>query len=104
MQKGRQEQTAAMRSLVERWQSSGLSKSAFCRQEGISQATFYYWQRKLRTISVPADLTGEGFVELKPTAPYRVSLRVEKGKWIQIESDTADSIAAVVKAMSNQDA
>ncbi len=25
------------------WQASGLSKKAYCQQEGIKIATFYYW-------------------------------------------------------------
>lgn len=28
--------------------SSGLSNREFCRQRGIAEKTFYYWQRKLR--------------------------------------------------------
>ncbi len=31
------------RTRVDDWKRSGLSKAAFCRQEGIKVATFYYW-------------------------------------------------------------
>ena len=31
----------------EQWQSSNLPKAAFCRQESLSIATFYYWIKKL---------------------------------------------------------
>ena len=34
--------------IIDRQADSGLSKAAFCRQEAISLATFYYWAKKLR--------------------------------------------------------
>jgi hypothetical protein len=32
-----------MDSIVKKWQNSGLSKAAFCRENGISLSTFTYW-------------------------------------------------------------
>lgn len=32
---------------MEAHQESGLSIAAFCKKEGISQAAYYYWRRKL---------------------------------------------------------
>ena len=32
--------------LIEKWLSSGLSRSAFCAQEGLSIGTFAYWRAK----------------------------------------------------------
>lgn len=57
---------------------SSLSKRAWCREHGIKEKSFYYWQRKIRKdtassmntsaeVSIPphADLTGKSsFVEL----------------------------------------
>lgn len=34
---------------LKRFQQSGLTVAAFCQAEGVSQATFYLWQRKLRS-------------------------------------------------------
>ena len=39
---------------IERQRSSGLSIAEFCRREGLSQASFHAWKRKLRTSSSPA--------------------------------------------------
>ncbi len=36
------------RNRIERQRKSGLTVAAFCRQEGVSSATFYGWKRKLR--------------------------------------------------------
>jgi hypothetical protein len=31
----------------QRWQSSGESVRAFCRQEGLQESAFFFWRRKL---------------------------------------------------------
>ena len=33
--------------VVETWQDSGMSISAFCKAEGFSEGTFHYWRKKL---------------------------------------------------------
>lgn len=33
---------------VEKWKESGLSKSAFCRREGINRGTFATWYRRYK--------------------------------------------------------
>lgn len=32
-------------------QESGLSNKAYCKQSGLQESTFYYWQRKLREVA-----------------------------------------------------
>ena len=34
--------------LIQECNNSGLTKREFCQQRGISEKSFYYWQRKLR--------------------------------------------------------
>lgn len=34
--------------IIEQQAESGLSKAAFCRQQQIAPATFFYWSKKLR--------------------------------------------------------
>jgi hypothetical protein len=36
------------RQVVDRWKQSGLAVPAFCRREGLNQATFYHWRRELK--------------------------------------------------------
>ena len=36
-------------SMIQECNNSGLSKREFCRQRGVSEKTFYYWQHKLRS-------------------------------------------------------
>ena len=40
--------------VVQECAASGLSNREFCRQRGIAEKIFYYWQRKLRTQIVEA--------------------------------------------------
>lgn len=35
--------------VIQECSSSGLSNREFCRQRGISEKTYYYWLRKLRS-------------------------------------------------------
>jgi hypothetical protein len=35
------------RTMMGRWQGSGLSVRAFCQQHGLSQPSFYGWRRRL---------------------------------------------------------
>ena len=38
--------------IIQECQKSGLSNKAYCEQQGISEKTYYYWLRKLRTAAV----------------------------------------------------
>jgi len=38
-----QSKSAHMLSMIADWQQSGKSKKAYCVENGISEATFYYW-------------------------------------------------------------
>lgn len=34
--------------IVESWQQSGLTKKAFCKEQGIIKSVFFYWYKKYR--------------------------------------------------------
>ena len=50
--------------LIQECSASGLSNREFCRQQGISEKSFYYWLRKLRCQAVEA--TGTHLIKLDP--------------------------------------
>jgi len=55
-----------MRKMVERFGSSGQTRTSFCRAEGINLYTFIYWQEKFKD-----ELKSPSFVVLeKPNAKY----------------------------------
>lgn len=47
-----------MQGVIKEWQTSGLSKKAFCRQRNIKYQTFHYWCKRLTETSSP------GFTEV----------------------------------------
>ena len=50
--------------VIQECNNSGLSNREFCRQHGISEKTYYYWLRKLR--SQMAEVAGPQLVQLEP--------------------------------------
>jgi len=62
---------------VDTWQSSGLSVRQFCRQEGVSEPSFYAWRKKLMPPAAPEPGPGtscppSGFIQVSlPEASIR---------------------------------
>jgi hypothetical protein len=59
---------------LSRFRSSGRTVAAFCQSEGISEASFYLWKRKLtrpteRTGQRPPDVASSGRTGKKSSAP-----------------------------------
>ena len=89
--------------------ASGLSKKSWCRDNGISEKSFYYWQRILRNeayierkqlptqTSIPRDPEPPvAFVELKPTSTeavakssFRPDIILRSGQIVMEISNTA---------------
>ena len=55
--------------VIQECNNSGLSNREFCRQRGISEKTYYYWLRKLR--SQMAEVAGPQLVQLE-SAPVPI--------------------------------
>ena len=51
--------------VIQECSNSGLSNREFCRQRGISEKTYYYWLRKLR--SQMAEAAVPQLVQLEPS-------------------------------------
>ena len=55
--------------LLQQWAESGMTKKDWCQQNGISQKSLYYWQRKIRlnalaVSNVPAKPSAPAFAEV----------------------------------------
>ena len=59
---------------VESWRQSGLSQSAYCRQEGISNKKFHYHLHRLRNEECKPELS---FIEAKPIIKSAVTTKPE---------------------------
>ncbi len=54
---------------IDAWQSSGLSVRQFCKQEGLSEPSFYLWRKRLKKSSDPKpdhrmDCSPESFIQV----------------------------------------
>jgi len=56
------------RDLIDRWKASGQSVASFCAAHRVSQATFYYWRKRLasRTRSTTAPAPAFAPVQVVP--------------------------------------
>ena len=63
------------RSILARYERSGLSESAFCRNSKLSRSTFMKWKRRLSSSPAPAPAFVEWMApsEAAEEAPARVS-------------------------------
>lgn len=60
-----------MSRLYAQWQSSGLTKVAFCKENKIVKSTFHYWIKKLHEKEPSSSTRGSGFsqIPVQPLAP-----------------------------------
>ena len=80
------EKRAFWRMVLETWRSSGLSVREFCKREGLTESSFYYWRRRLRcrsgcspdNTSAPSEqrATSPDFIEITSSIPRCSSLEL----------------------------
>ena len=96
---------ARMARLVARWRVSGVSQATFARQHGIPTWTFWYWCRKLSSVTPSRDAspTAPTFVPVQlAAAPTVAVLEIvfSGGEQLQIRPGaSADLIRAAVAAL-----
>ena len=90
-------QTWAM--LIQECNSSGLTKREFCQQRGISEKSFYYWLRKLR--SHMAEAAGPQLVQLEPVSVPEDMLQIQyRGAEIKLPAGVdIDAVAALLRSI-----
>lgn len=91
-------------SLLQSWDTilseqadSGLTKKAFCEQRGLNAATFYYWQRRLRTAQ---EEQAAGFQRLLPPTDHELTVCLPSVE-IVLRSSSAATLAQVIKALAD---
>ena len=95
---------------LEVWSKSGLSKSAYCKRDGINYHQMIYWSRKLSSRSDTKPTTGVrkpqlsgGFVAVAPppqNPPKGLSIRLPNG--IEIFGVEEQRIVPIVGQIINQ--
>ena len=83
--------------IIRECQSSGLSNKEYCRQHGISEKSYYYWLRKLRSAAA------EGMpqiVEIEPPAMEdKVYIRFRGAELALPAGTDVEAIAAVLRSL-----
>lgn len=90
-------QTWAM--LIQECNNSGLTKREFCQQRGISEKSFYYWLRKLR--SQMAEAAGPQLVQLDSVPALEDMLQIQyRGAELKLPSGVdIDSVATLLRSL-----
>jgi len=76
---------------VEAWQASGMSVRQFCKQEGLSEPSFYSWRKRLAmadkaTTDRSVDCPSESFIQVSlPTESWQgLALLLSSGSLLRI--------------------
>jgi len=75
-----------MLSMIADWDQSGKSKRAYCAENGINEATFYYWF----SLSKEIDSSVGSFIRIDKSISKRdIEVIYPNGVRVKIESDLA---------------
>ena len=107
-QKADTDQQQFWQMVLETFKSSGLTVRQFCKQEGLSEQTFYFWRKKLAvsnktTEDEQKDISSSAFIEvaMPKNDPVALELVLSSGNTLKISSG-ADSktLTSVFSALS----
>ena len=92
-------QTWAM--LIQECNNSGLTKREFCQQRGISEKSFYYWLRKLR--SQMAEAACPQLVQLDPVSAPEDMLQIQyRGAELKLPVGVdIDAVATLLRSIQS---
>ena len=91
-------QTWAM--LIQECNNSGLTKREFCQQRGISEKSFYYWLRKLR--SHVAEVAVPQLVQLDPAPDDMLQIQYRGAELklpVGVDIDTVASLLRSIQSL-----
>ena len=84
--------------IIRECQSSGLSNKEYCRQQGISEKSYYYWLRKLRNAAA-GSLPQIVEMEAPATIEDRVYIRFRGAELTLPAGTDVEAIAAVLRSL-----
>ena len=87
--------------LIQECKNSGLTKREFCQQRGISEKSFYYWLRKLR--SHMAETSGPQLVQLESAPMRQDMLQIQyRGAELKLPAGVdIDAVSALLRAIQS---
>lgn len=89
------------RGLLRRQAESGLSVAEFCRRRDVSEASFYQWRKRLRTVPLPAELgTGQSspgpFLPLSVVGAAGIEIELPCGAMVRIPAGEQRTLEQVI--------
>ena len=87
--------------VIQECRNSGLSNREYCRQRGIAEKSFYYWQRKLRKQIVES--ASPQLVQLEPPAVPDEQLCIQyRGAELKLPVGVdMDAVAAILRSLQS---
>ena len=87
--------------VVQECAASGLSNREFCRQRGIPEKRFYYWQRKLRQQIVES--AAPQLVPLEPVTESEDLLQIQyRGTELKLPAGVdMDAVASLLRSLQS---
>ena len=85
--------------LIQECNSSGLTKREFCQQRGISEKSYYYWLRKLRSQIVTS--SSPQLVQLEPESLSDDTLQIQyRGAELKLPSGVdMEAVAVLLRSL-----
>lgn len=85
--------------LIQECNSSGLTKREFCQQRGISEKSYYYWLRKLRSQIVTS--SSPQLVQLDPESLSDDTLQIQyRGAELKLPSGVdMEAVAVLLRSL-----
>ena len=90
--------------VIQECSNSGLSNREFCRQRGISEKTYYYWLRKLRSQMAEAAVLQLVPLESAPALVPDELLQIQyRGADLKLPAGVdMDAVAALLRSLQSQ--
>ena len=87
--------------VIQECSDSGLSNREFCRQRGIPEKSFYYWQRKLRQQIVES--AAPQLVPLEPVTEPEDLLQIQyRGAELKLPAGVdMDAVASLLRSLQS---
>lgn len=74
-------------SLIQQWQQTDLSASAFCEQQALGYASFCKWRKRLTEDKPQTAASSPEFISLSPMAPVsepKPQFHLRIGAWLEL--------------------
>ena len=89
MSSGQEKRREAWRPRIIQQEQSGQSVRAFCKDQRVSEPSFYYWRQRLREEKVPVRFAVVEAKLAREVKPQPIELVLTSGDHLRIPSDAA---------------